>query len=170
MAEIWELVNKNKIKTGVLWEKGNEDSMPKEMYHMAVEVWVKDKNNNLLLTQRHLDKSYGLFWECTRGSVIAGENSREGAVRELKEETGIIAEKDRLILLGDTIKSNFIIYTYLYIIEDISIELNLQSTEVVDAKFIFIDNIYELADNIVDSVWERFCVYEDKIRELNLFR
>ena len=41
-----------------------------------------------------------MTWENTAGSVLAGETSRSGAVRELREETGICVTEDELFLLG----------------------------------------------------------------------
>ncbi|WP_367891691.1 NUDIX domain-containing protein [Holdemania filiformis] len=43
----------------------------------------------LLRTQRHPDKPYGLVWEMNGGSVLAGETNRKGACRELCEEAGL---------------------------------------------------------------------------------
>ncbi len=41
------------------------------------------------LTQLHPDKPYGLVWEMNGGPVLAGEISRKGACRELREEAGL---------------------------------------------------------------------------------
>lgn len=43
----------------------------------------------LLRTQLHPDKPYGLVWEMNSGPVLAGETSRDGAARELREEAGL---------------------------------------------------------------------------------
>lgn len=163
MAEIWELVDENKNKTGVLHERGKETSIPKGMYHLVVDIWCKTRNNEILLTQRHHNKNYGLLWECTGGSVVAGEDSIDGAVRELAEEIGIYADKSNMIYLGDTKKSNYIIDTYLYILNDDNPNLILQKEEVVDAKFVSINNMDNYIDVIVDGVWERFCQFKEKI-------
>lgn len=36
------------------------------------------------------EKQYPLYWECTGGSVFSGETSLQGAIREVKEELGIL--------------------------------------------------------------------------------
>ncbi len=163
LSEIWELVDENKNKTGILLERGKISSIPKGMYHLVVDIWCKNKNNEILLTQRHPNKNYGLLWECTGGSVVAGEESLDGAIRELMEETGIHEDKTHLIYLGDTKKSNYIVDTYLYLLNDNDQNLNLQKDEVVDTKFVSIDDIKNYKDVIVDKVWERFCQFKDKI-------
>ena len=43
-----------------------------------------------LISQRAASRlSYPLMWECVGGSVLRGESSVDGAVREVKEEVGI---------------------------------------------------------------------------------
>lgn len=68
-------------------------------YHIIADVWTVNQRSEILLTRRHPDKPYGLLWECTGGSVLTGENSVEGALRELSEEVGIHASKDELHLI-----------------------------------------------------------------------
>lgn len=44
--------------------------------------------------QRDPDKPYGSMWEASAGgSALKGESPLQGAIRELREETGIKAEK-----------------------------------------------------------------------------
>ncbi len=156
MSEIWELIDVNKKKTGILFKRENAEQIPKGLYHLVVDVWTKNGNGEILLTQRHPSKNYGLLWECTGGSVVAGEESIEGAIRELREETGLTATPDQLIYLGDTRKSNWIVETYLYITQETAPKLCLQAEEVVDAKFVSLSEMEQLKEKIVDSVWERF--------------
>ena len=59
-------------------------------YHLVVEIWTVNRRGEILLTQRHPDKPYGCLWEMSGGSVLAGETSREGASRELREEVGLM--------------------------------------------------------------------------------
>lgn len=63
--------------------------IPEGEYHIVVQVCVLDACGQMLLTKRHPDKTLGGLWEVTAGSVLAGENAVEGALRELFEETGL---------------------------------------------------------------------------------
>lgn len=166
MAEKWELVDINKKKTGVIHERGKENSIPEGMYHLVVDVWTKNSKGEILLTQRHPDKNYGLMWECSGGSIVLGEDSITGAMRELFEETDIVARKKNLFFLGDTIKSNYIVDTYLYVLEDDNIPLNLQAEEVVDVMWVPADEMESKKDIICDGVWKRYCQFREKILQI----
>lgn len=163
MIEKWELVDINKNKTGVIHERGKEDSIPKGMYHLIVEIWTKNINEEILLTQRHPDKNYGLMWECSGGSVVVGEESTEAAIRELFEETGISADSKAVKHLGTTIKSNYIVDTYLYVLDDETPKLHLQAEEVVSATWVSLDDMNSKKEQIVGGVWERYCRFEEQI-------
>ena len=56
MAEFWDLYDKNRNKLGRLHERGLPINSGE--YHLAVEVWVKNNRNQVLLTQRHPDKEW----------------------------------------------------------------------------------------------------------------
>jgi len=162
MAEIWELVDEQKRKTGILHERAYSEQIPKGFYHIVVEIWTKTRDGELLLTQRHPQKPMGLLWECTMGSVVVGEESREGAARELAEETGIYAREEDLIYLGDTFHSNWIVDSYLYLPEE-KPALRLQKEEVVNAEFVKLSDMDKRQSEIVDGVWMRFCKFREKI-------
>ena len=68
-------------------------------FHVVVNVLSVDRQGNILITKRHPKKPFGGKWEVTGGSVLAGETSLHGAVRELEEETGLhAAESERIIV------------------------------------------------------------------------
>ena len=54
--------------------------------HLKSYILTANIKGELLLTKRHREKPFGGLWECTGGSVVAGENSLSGAKRELQEE------------------------------------------------------------------------------------
>ena len=71
MSEKWDLVDINKNKTGITHKRNSKLPIPKDMYHLAVEIWIIKPNGEMLLTQRHPNKNYGLMWEATGGAVLA---------------------------------------------------------------------------------------------------
>lgn len=61
--ELWDLYKKDRKKTDLLHTRGNK--IPDNYYHIVVEIWTIINNKEILLTQRHPDKPFGLLWECT---------------------------------------------------------------------------------------------------------
>jgi dATP pyrophosphohydrolase len=57
-----------------------------------------DAGREFLLLKRVA--SHGSFWQSVTGSLEEGETHRQAAVREVYEETGILARADELIELG----------------------------------------------------------------------
>lgn len=108
MPEIWDIYNKNHTLTGKTHRRGVPVTTVGE-YHLVVEIITENIKGELLITQRHPNKStFPLKWEFTGGAVVSGEDSRTGALRELCEETGITAAADELELLGSYIGSTAI--------------------------------------------------------------
>lgn len=96
MKEIWDVYDENRNKTGETmfredYFKGERDM---NKYHLAVHVWIKNSKGEWLISKRTPNKSFPLLWEQTGGSVLAGEDSLAGALREVREELGIALDKD----------------------------------------------------------------------------
>ena len=88
MKEIWDLYDKDGNLTGKTLERGN--LIPEGYYHLVVHVWIKNKDNMFLISRRDKSReSNPLKLECTGGSVLKGETSLDGAIRETLEEVGI---------------------------------------------------------------------------------
>lgn len=112
MAEYWDLYDTNRQPLGRTHRRG----VPLEMgtFHVVVSVWTVNQDNKLLVTLRSAEKElYPNLWENTSGSVISGETSREAALRELKEETGIEASDEELQFLGTARKAASFVDIYL---------------------------------------------------------
>lgn len=164
MNEIWELVDINENKTGVMIERGTNTPIPQGMYHTAVDIWTKSKDGKILLTQRHPNKAWGLKWECSGGAIVAGESPVDSAKRELEEETGITVSEEKVVYLGKTIMENYqcIMYTYIVFLSD-DVELKLQPEEVVDAKWVDFVELENMKAEIVESLWDRYLQFRTKI-------
>ena len=128
MAELWDLRDEFERPTGKQITRG--DPIPPGYWHIVVTIWTVTADGRLLLTRRHPDKHWALLWESTAGSVQAGETSREGALRELREETGLEAEADRFRLLSSEKTDRLFLDTYLYLCPEQEPALRLQPEEV----------------------------------------
>lgn len=86
--ELWDLYTANRTPTGKTHARG--EALPDECYHLVVHVWIQNSKGEYLISQRSANRpTCPLMWECVGGSVIAGETSLDGALREVREEVGI---------------------------------------------------------------------------------
>jgi len=90
--ELWDIYDENRQRTGRFHRRG--DPMQPGEWHLGVDVWVLNSHGEYLLTQRAPNKGYPLFWEPTGGSALAGDDSLQAALRELREETGLVLSPD----------------------------------------------------------------------------
>lgn len=86
--ELWDLYNEKRELTEHDHIRG--EAIPEGFYHLAVHVWIRNSKGEYLISQRSADRpACPLMWECVGGSVIKGENSLAGAIRETQEEVGV---------------------------------------------------------------------------------
>ena len=65
------------------------------MWIGGLRVVILDKENRILMVKQHHDEKD--IWMVPGGGIEEGESSMAAAVREMKEETGLDVEIDRLI-------------------------------------------------------------------------
>lgn len=161
--ERWDLYDENRMKIGSTHMRGTP--LENGTLHLVVNIWTINGDNQILLTKRHPTKPYGLLWECTGGSVLVGESSIEGAMRELAEEVGVRATAEELILLHTTKWKDRFIDTYITK-QDITLEdIKLQQEEVVDAKFVSFEELCKLWKSGGMIPKERFRLYRNRIEQ-----
>lgn len=90
--ELWDAYDKDfNIIKGMTLVRG--EVIPEGIFHLVCDVIVKHTHGEWLLMRRDDSKHFGGMWEATAGgSALKGETPLECALRELREETGIIAE------------------------------------------------------------------------------
>lgn len=93
--ERWDLYDVNRIPTGAT--VGRQRGLPEGQLHVVVHVCVFNAAGEMLIQKRDDSKQDwpGLWDFSVGGSVHAGENSRQGAMREVREELGLEIELDR---------------------------------------------------------------------------
>lgn len=142
--EMWDLYNKEREKAGEALERGK--SIPQGLYHIVAGAWIMNSQLQFLISQRHPNMTYPNYWECTGGSVLMGESSLEGAVREVNEELGIVLFPDQALLFFQTRRDKMQDFYDAWLFHtDIPISsLKLQSEEVADVKWVNKDELYEM--------------------------
>ncbi|MBR2344089.1 MAG: NUDIX domain-containing protein [Clostridia bacterium] len=146
MLEKWDIYDENRIKTGRTCERGG---LGEGEYHLSVHICIFDGRGRMLIQKRSEDKaSWAGFWDISAaGAVVAGENSREGARRELYEELGLLRDFTH-------IRPHFTFnyedgYGDVYLLtedEHPTESLTLQASEVTAAKYASREEIFELID------------------------
>jgi len=94
MAELWDILDENRNKTGRLHERRPIGSMRQGEYHLIVHVWIVNNKGEFLISKRTPNKVYPNMWECTGGSAVAGDDSLTTALKEVKEELGVALEPE----------------------------------------------------------------------------
>lgn len=92
--ELWDAYDRDGRPLGFDLVRG--EPVPEGAWHIVVEVYAITTDGRVLVTKRHPDKPWGNHWEVTGGAVVKGETPREGALRELREETGIVVTESEL--------------------------------------------------------------------------
>ena len=149
MAELWDIYDKNRNKTGKTVRRG-VDELKEGEYHIVVTAVILNLKNEILITQRAPFKTYPLMWECNGGSILAGETSLQGVLREVKEEVGIELQEEGAILLK-TLKRAVVpadikdVWVFRKDVKDG--EITLPDGEAINYKWVSIDEYTKMYEN-----------------------
>ncbi|MGN1346585.1 MAG: NUDIX domain-containing protein [Eubacteriales bacterium] len=152
MAEYWDLYDLYGNLTEEKYLRDSDAPFPKDKYHIVVEIYTVHRGC-LLLTKRDERKPFGGLWEYTGGSVVAGEDARTGAARELAEETGISRAPEEFIQLSSYLRMgeqmNWLYATFLLVLPS-----DMPRPKVIHQEGETVDHIWlnrDAADAFVDS-------------------
>lgn len=148
--EIWDLYNEKRELVGIDHIRGTE--LPKDCYHLVVHVWIKNRKGQYLISQRSASRpTFPLMWETVGGSVLKGENSLQGAIREVKEEVGIDLENIEGKIVFSKIRGiigeknfNDILDVWLFEYDGTVLLEQATTDEVAQTKWLYPEQIKEL--------------------------
>lgn len=132
--EIWDAYKEDGTLAGVDLIRG--EPIAEGLHHAVAEVFVLHTDGTVLITQRDFTKpNYpGLYESGAGGSVVKGETFLEGAIRELKEETGIASADLHEIYTVTT--SDTLYKGYMCIVDVDKESIQLQEGETISYKWI----------------------------------
>ena len=135
-----DIYDENRNLTGRTRPRG-EALAPGE-YGLVVCVWVYDGKGNILMTRRAPGKSFAGTWENSGGAAQAGETSLQAVVRELREETGIVAAAEEFEFLSTTRDGHFF-YDHYCLRADVPLEkITLQPGETDGVRWVSMDEVH----------------------------
>lgn len=149
MAELWDIYDENRKKTGKFAERGITELEFGKEFHIVVSAVIMNSKNEILISQRAPHKHLGLQWECNGGSILAGETSLDGILRELKEELGLeFSKKDAIYLKGIKSQRHPNFKDLWLFRKDIDAEdVTFPDEEAIAAKWVSIDEFMNMYDN-----------------------
>ena len=149
MPELWDIYDENKNKTGKTAIRG-VTILQKGEYHIVVTGIILNSKKEILISKRAMNKKFGGMWECNGGSILAGETSKEGILRELKEELGVTFKPEEAIFLKE-VKREKVPQDFkdLWLFrKNINIEdLTFPDGEATEAKWVNIDEFIKMFNN-----------------------
>ena len=161
--EYWDIYDKDGNFTGR--KKGKYEKWDKDEYHLATEVWVINSKKQILIQQRS-EKCQLLpgIWALTTGRVVSGETTRQGCIRELKEELGIEAKEEECNLVKSLLKNRLgMIWDIYFLRKDVELEdVPLQKEEVSRVKLV---NTDEFRDMLKEGI---MCEYSEVYELLDI--
>ncbi len=140
-----DIYDENRNLTGRRHRRG--DRWRRGEYGLVVCVYVYDGKGKVLLTRRAPEKSFAGTWENSGGAAQAGETSRQAIARELREETGIVADPQEFEFL-ESGRDRGCFYDYYCLHRDIPLaQITLQPGETDGVQWADLDQVYRLIAN-----------------------
>ncbi|MBE5821892.1 MAG: NUDIX domain-containing protein [Clostridiales bacterium] len=154
--EYFDILDENGNKTG-------KTKLRKEVHrdgdwHKAVHIWIINQNGDILLQRRckEKDSNPSMLDISSAGHLSAGDNSLEGAIREIKEELNIDVKEEELQLIAtiktteiynETFINNEFSDIYLLRTEKTIDDMKYQKEEISEIMFVSYKKFKEMVKN-----------------------
>ena len=153
--EMLEYFDENNIKA--LGTAERDYIHKNNLWHREISIWVMNENDEVLFQKRSpLKKQYPNKYAVCSGHIDINENPKTAAIRELKEETGIITKEKDLINIDTYInvqeENNHFKYTYLIFTNKKIEDMTKQEEEVSELKFITLNELERLINTQDDML------------------
>ena len=133
---------------------------------------VIKKDNKILMVQEANEKYYGQ-WNFPAGHVDEGESIMEGAIREVKEETGCDVKLTGLLPIKTVYQNDIPTLIVEFTAEIINEDIKFDKNEILDVKWIDIEDIKNMDKNTLRALDTNKATFQDfinnKIYPLDIF-
>lgn len=107
---------------------------------------VLEKDGKYLLVQEAQEKCYKK-WNIPAGHLDFNESIKQGAIREIKEETGCDVELNGILYIGNRIFENDILVMIIFSTKIINEKIKYDINEILDVKWFSYDEIMNKMDD-----------------------
>ena len=129
----------------------NDWNMKPGDYHLSVLGVIRRPDGRFLLTKRSMDKAWAPgHWEVSGGAALAGEDSQDAIIREVREETGLDVSQCPGELLftyrrdNPEEKDNYFVDVYRFALDFTEEDIHLQEEETAGYRIATREEIAEL--------------------------
>ena len=164
--ELWDAYDREGTPLGFDLVRG--EPLPEGVYHLVAEIFAVTADGRVLVTKRHPDKAWGGYWEYTAGGVVKGESPVQGALRELRKETGIVvSEQDMHPVYVDARpgidRLNTIYHSFVVFFDPAKQTIRLQDGETVDYDLLPYEEFKRglMEDHFADVIRQRFLDHQE---------
>ena len=112
---------------------------------------IVEKNGKVLLVQEAKEKCYGK-WNISAGGLEPNESITEGAIREVKEETGCDVELTGIVSVDYGVIEDKVFMAIIFSTKLLNEDIKFNKNEILDVKWHDIDEVIsEMDDKLRDS-------------------
>ena len=159
--ELWDAYDRDGNPLG--FDLVRDDPMPEGAWHLVAVIFAVTRDGQILVTKRHPAKNWGGGWEVTGGSVLKGETPAQGALRELREETGLVVSEADLHPFFTENRRGIDMYPTIYhnftaVFDPAEQTIRLQETETVEYRLLPYEEFkrFVMTDAFVEPIRQRF--------------
>ena len=127
----------------------------------VIVVGIIEENGKYLLVQEAQKKCYKK-WNFPAGHLDFNESLEEGAIREIKEETGCDVELDGICYIANRILENDLFVMIIFNAKLIKETIKFDEEEILDVKWFDYDEIVKEMDNQLRGDYVKKAVINQK--------
>lgn len=162
--EVWDIYDSARVATGRQEPRGR---LVIGDYHLVVNIWLMNREGQILITRRQQGRPWANYWECTGGAAIAGEDSLTAAVREVREEVGIVLDPTQGVLLDSVRRDRDFLDSWFWQGDFDFTRLTLQGEEVAEARVVTREQYQSMLRDclFVPTIPDFFHLYDMRIKQ-----